>query len=443
VTSRRRVLLVGAYERDNFGDLLFLLVTERYLEGADVTAAAPFAADMRALLDREVPAYGPLLRDEAFDAIWTVGGQVGRVDLVRAYKMSASRDEWRRFALAPPGARLGILREATGGAPPLSPYIPLPFAYPRNAGAVTILNSVGIAGVRGVESPRREAIVAALRGANSLTVRDRNSSALLEELGVEHRLAPDAVHALGVLRPGRPEADGPAVVQLSSARLRLLGHERVGEALARSPQLAGRPVRLLLAGTATGHDAVSDYEAVVRAAKGADVAILAERRPLELADHIRRARVVIGTSLHARVVAAAYGVPRVSLAKPKPTRYAKEWDPAMPYDVALDDLDAAIEAAISRAGRREAVAHAERLAVAAHDHLSELARLATTAPPADAGARVAARHRDQLEALATLHDAQQAEATRLRIALDRHRAARPWGLARRFGRPKPQNRILD
>ena len=72
-----RVLLVGAYERDNLGDLLFLLVTERYLEGAEVVAGAPFSADMRELLDRKVPAYGPLLQAEAFDAIWTVGGQVG------------------------------------------------------------------------------------------------------------------------------------------------------------------------------------------------------------------------------------------------------------------------------------------------------------------------------------------------------------------------------
>ena len=51
---------MGAYERDNFGDLLFLLVTERYLGGADVVAAAPFAADMRRLLGRRIPAFGPL-----------------------------------------------------------------------------------------------------------------------------------------------------------------------------------------------------------------------------------------------------------------------------------------------------------------------------------------------------------------------------------------------
>src|SRR4051794_17066528 len=137
-----RVLLVGAYERDNFGDLLFLLVTERYLLGAEVVAAAPFSADMRALLDREIPAYGPLLREETFDAIWTVGGQVGRVDVRRAYGMSASAEDWRAFGATTEGEQLAIMRRAVGGTPMVSPYIPLPSEYPRNGGALTVLNSV-------------------------------------------------------------------------------------------------------------------------------------------------------------------------------------------------------------------------------------------------------------------------------------------------------------
>src|SRR5262245_14942104 len=141
MSSSPRVLLVGAYERDNFGDLLFLLVTERYLDGAELVAAAPFSADMRALLDRQIPAYGPLLRDQSFDAIWTVGGQVGRVDARRAYKMSASADAWAEFEAAPPHEQTELLRHAAGGVALASPYIPLASAYPRNAGAVTVLNS--------------------------------------------------------------------------------------------------------------------------------------------------------------------------------------------------------------------------------------------------------------------------------------------------------------
>jgi len=369
MSSSPRVLLVGAYERDNFGDLLFLLVTERYLGGAEVVAAAPFSADMRSLLDRRIPAYGPLLRDEPFDAIWTVGGQVGRVDLRRAYKMSASPEAWAEFEAAPEARQRALLARATGGAPPLSPYIPLASEYPRNAGAVTVLNSVGIAGAR-------RAAIAALRNATAVAVRDDSSSALLTELGIAHRLVPDAVHAISRQYPAERDAGADtAIVQISSARLRMLGHARVGRALARSPQLRGRPVRLLLAGTATGHDAVEDYEAVVRAARGADVAIVADRRPLALVEHIRRARVVVGTSLHVRIVAAAYGVPRVSLSKPKPTRYARLWDADMPFDVALDELDDAAAAAIARAATPAAAEHADRLSRAAHENLETLAEL--------------------------------------------------------------------
>ena len=369
---------MGAYERDNFGDLLFLLVTERYLDGADVVAAAPFAADMRKLLGRRIPAFGPLLRDEAFDAVWTVGGQVGRVDLERAYKMSATPRAWRRYARASEARRRAILRRRTGGVTIGAPYIPSKDDFPRNAQTLTVLNSVGIAGVRGIEPARRELIVAALRAAGAVTVRDRGSSAFLADLGVEHRLLPDAVHALGVLEPAVRTGD-TAIVQVSRSRLRMLGHARLGATLAASPQLAGRPIRLLLAGTATGHDSADDYDRVVRAARrrsrGIDIAILDERRPLELARHIQRASVAIGTSLHVRIVAAAFGVPRVSLPKPKPTRYARQWDPDMPFDVSLADLDAAVAAARERARDAAAVAHAEGLATAAHDNLAALAGL--------------------------------------------------------------------
>ena len=147
--------------------------------------------------------------------------------------------------------------------------------------------------MRGVEPARRGAIAGALRHAGAVAVRDRGSSALLSELGVEHRLLPDAVHALGAIEPAAAEgADETAILQISRARLRMLGHARMAAAPAGSPQLAGRPIRLLLAGTATGHDSADDYERVVRAARrvarGIDIAVLEERRPLALAGHIAR-----------------------------------------------------------------------------------------------------------------------------------------------------------
>ena len=373
-----RILLVGAYERDNFGDLLYLHVTERYLADAETVASAPFSADMTALLDRKVPGYAPLLRAQSFDAIWTVGGQVGAIDLRRAYRMSAPAHTYRQHRRLPRRWRERALRRAAGELTPLSPYIPSPREFPRNAGAVTVVNSAGLSGIRHVEPERREKLIALLRGQTAIAVRDRASSALLAERGIEHRLEPDAVHALGAVLPARRDPDSDiAVVQVSSAILRRLGHAAVAEAIAASPRLRALRIRLLLAGTATGHDSVTDYELLVnhvrRVAPRLDIMIVGARRPLALVDEIRRARVVVGSSLHVRIVASAYGVPRVSQVRSKPARYARTWDRDMPYNVSLPALDAAVGSALAAAERPDVAARSAALVQRSHQHLTSLA----------------------------------------------------------------------
>lgn len=372
------MLLVGAYERDNFGDLLFLLVTEHCLWGAEVCAAAPFAADMSALLDRTVPAYAPLLRAERFDVVWTVGGQVGAIDAHKAYRYSAAPDVHKRFARASRARQAELLRRAAGGTVPLSPYIPALAGFPRNAGAISVVNSAGVAGIANAEPVRREALLALLRTQTAITVRDRPSSALLTRQGIAHDLEPDVVHAIGALAPA-PAGERPddvAVVQVSSAILGRLGHEQVARALASASSLRGLGFRLIAAGTATGHDDLDDLRRLAHhlelEAPGRDVQLDASRRPMDLVERIRTARVVIGTSLHVRIVAAAYGVPRVTLSKHKPTVYARTWDADMPFDVALDGLDEAVTRARA-AGESELVAARSReLTRRAHAHLAGL-----------------------------------------------------------------------
>ena len=377
-----RVLLVGAYERDNLGDLLFLLVTERYVAEAEVVAAAPFAADMRALLDRRVHAYGPLLRDEPWDVVWTVGGQIGSIDLRRAYRLSASPEALARFDRANPLTRARILRRAVGGVRVEAPYIP-----DLTPGALTIVNSAGLSGIRWLPAGRRDRLIALLRTRSSITVRDGASSRFLTNAGIEHDLAPDAVHAVNRLWPGErdPRSD-VAVVQVSRGILAQLGLERLAAAIAASPALAALRIRLLLAGTANGHDAAEDLERLAalvrRAAPGRDVALLEARRPRELVEEIRRAKVVVASSLHVRVVAAAFGIGRVSLVRPKTTRYARTWDADMPFDVGPDGLDAAVARAIARAEEPEAAAHAAGLSRLAHERLNALAHRALERVPA-------------------------------------------------------------
>ncbi len=112
---------------------------------------------------------------------------------------------------------------------------------------------------------------------------------------------------------------------------------------------------------------------------------------------------MIGTSLHVRIVAGAYGVPRVTLTKRKPTEYARSWDSDMPYDVALNDLDHAIEAADRPRPAAASQARSADLALRAHEHLAGLAAevtaLARTQTERDAERRreARARHRARAE----------------------------------------------
>ncbi|MFC7405052.1 polysaccharide pyruvyl transferase family protein [Georgenia alba] len=353
-TGRPRVLLVGAYERDNFGDLLFLLQTEQYLDGAEVTAAAPFAADMRTLLDRTIPAFGPLLEGQEYDVVWTVGGEVGATSLHGAYRMSTPPGVYRAYEAASPEVRRQMLHRACGATPIDAPYMPRPTAYPGNATAASVLHSIGVAGISGMPEHGQAARLEILREADRVSVRDQLSADLLTAHAVPHRLGPDLVHTVALTRPReRPAEPGPVLVQVSEAHLRLTGLTTFAEALARSRHLAPFPIRLFLAGTARGHDSPEAYRQIVthvrRLCPDRDIDVLPARRPLDLVDAIASARLWVGLSLHGRIVASAYGVPRLSLVKRKLDAYARTWDPDMPYGVTAETLDDAVAQALSPA----------------------------------------------------------------------------------------------
>jgi hypothetical protein len=438
-THRPRVLMVGAYERDNFGDLLFLLVTEKYLPNAQVTAAAPFSADMTALLDRKVEAYGPLLQGEEFAAVWTVGGQVGGTDLRSAFRMSAAPDLYREYQRSSPAGRDEILRRAVGDVHVASPYIPSLASYPRNAGAISVLNSVGVSGIRGAERYRREELIALVRAGTLISVRDKESSTYLTELGIEHRLIPDAVHAISVLRPAERNPDSDvAIFQASRSILTGLGHANVAAALVGSSHLDGLRIRLLMAGTAAGHDSVADFEQVIAHAKridpGVDIEILAERRPFDLCDRMREARVVIGTSLHVRIIACAYGIPRVTLSRTKPTRYARVWDPHMPFDVSLAGLDAAVGAAMEAAERPEVIARSRELSQLAHDNLSDFAGQVMTMSATQTAEDKARRRDARRQADAALLASRTEALKRAHKELTAIRSTRSYRIAQKAGK---------
>lgn len=119
------------------------------------------------------------------------------------------------------------------------------------------------------------------------------------------------------------------------------------------------------AGIAPGHD---DLDRMARMAKQIqaalpewDVSVDRRREPHAIVQLIAGSGLVIGHSLHVRVVAASYDTPRISLSRPKTEDNAKAWDPHMPAGAYPQDLFAASIEALDTETITAAAASAARM----------------------------------------------------------------------------------
>lgn len=348
------VLLVGAFERDNFGDLLFLHQTEHYLRSARLELAAPFPGLTSERIPRAVPTYARLIRHHPFDHIWTVGGEVGGVSVDSAALMSAPTEASIAHTGSPEDA-VRALEELTGLDPRDGAYLVNPRLLHPLSRASLHVNSVGLAGLAALNARRRWRLLRSLYASRHVSVRDFASSRVLTGFGIRHTLAPDLVHTIALTRP-RASGHQPdlALFQMSEALLGDHDPARIADVIASSIPRHMR-IEFFVAGTAPHHDSVIRYERVrsrLQAVNpGIDVAIPAAGSALDRTDRIARSGLWIGSSLHGRVVSCAYDIPRVSLDVNKVTSYARTWDPDMPFGVTLDQLPRAVDRALQQAAR--------------------------------------------------------------------------------------------
>ncbi|MDY0909009.1 polysaccharide pyruvyl transferase family protein [Microbacterium sp. CFBP9034] len=347
--ARRPCLLaVGALERDNFGDLLYPLLLEHVLAGAyDVSYGVPIEPQEPVALDERPASWSELMENRAFDALWTVGGEVGATPPEYAYLTRFGVDEHKALLDRGADEKEAALAAAMGGAVLDPPYIPRPSAFAKNATTPLVINSVGLSGIAHAASWRAPALRAAVMEATFVSVRDRASSAFLDEIAVAHRLAPDMAHIIARVRPRRRGEHGAALVHLSDHAFTTASPEEWAETVNDAVPSA-TPVRLFVAGLAPAHDSLHRLQAVQVSLRelGREARISDARGVWERTDEIAGASLWIGNSLHGRIVASAYGVPRVSLAKPKVDAYAADWDDAQPFAVKAADLASAVERAL-------------------------------------------------------------------------------------------------
>lgn len=328
--DRPVVALVGAYERDNFGDLLFAYVTEHFLSDFDVRLTAPLDGSVDHLLEHRVSDYRTVFDSaEEIDAVWTVGGQVGGVR-----PEAPLRHHPDRASLSTVGLE--------------SPYIPRMSQFRQTRDVPFFVNSSVLADLG--DSLQNLRVVQALREADVISVRDRSSFKLLERFGIAATSAPDIVHAISTFVSAGPR-HGSVIIQFAGGFLDDNQRNQFADWVATSSTINGENIVLWAAGVAPGHDSFDVYQKFIDRAletnPNLNVSLYTERHPLEIVKMISGAKLSISTSLHARIISSAYNIPRVSWARDKLVSYCGDWDYTMPSNLRLNNLEEVVSSALS------------------------------------------------------------------------------------------------
>ena len=341
----RVILAVGAYERDNFGDFLFLEVLRRSLPDDYIIAGSILYASTDNHNGSVTVPYEYALNKQQFNAVFVVGGEIGGVDTSIAVDMSLNdkAQNIRHKGASYPG--FGTMVDSLYGVLENRPcaYMPDMREYPLNRNTPLIINSVGIALF--AESKDAEAIA---RSASFVSVREPYSASVLKGWGIQgSTLAPDVVHVLPTLYQPKKRADSYILVQFSYHLAQMWGVETVEMMLRKIHAKYKNKIVLLAAGSARGHDSIELYKNLVASLKRTcEIEIAALLPGLKVVDLIAGAKATVSTSLHVRIVSASYGVARVSIENEKVSRYVREWDDAYPYNVESGQVINALENAL-------------------------------------------------------------------------------------------------
>jgi hypothetical protein len=296
----------GAFERHNLGDILLGYMAAQEIGGGDGIFAGLVKRDLTRWGGQSVCALDSFATPVT---LIHVGGELLDCDSAQAaFMLDEPAPRWQRLAAyvvakheLPPGS--DVMFRAVGGVE----------LAERGAGF-------------------RDEVLAALREAGSVSVRDRITQALLFDAGIDAPLIPDpvtriATHFGPLIRSRIRRSDPYLAVQFAAE----CGDDATLAAFARGLDGIGLPVVLFRAGAAPWHDALEPYRRL--AARSALPMQIAESLDVwDICALIAGSCGYIGTSLHGRVVAESFNVPALSLERAAGTAkklraYLTTWSP--------------------------------------------------------------------------------------------------------------------
>jgi len=358
-------VLFGAFDRHNFGDLLFPHLLEALLPGRAFETCGLAERDLRAfgghrvtpLLGRPsclIHAGGELLTCAAWQAAVMLLDPAVAADLIARYDADpAAAAVWAV-------SQIGTARS-------------LPYVVGREVlapGGRLIFNAVGGVEWALLPAAQREEAKAALRAADWLSVRDHVTQAALRAEGIDAPLCPDPAvmvaecfgelvsrhqqrDAVKAMREAFPQ--GYLACQFSADFADDASLDALAQGLSGVVSATGLGVALFCAGTAPWHDDPALFERLRHRLPSGTAHCFDSLQLWDICALIAASRGVVASSLHGRLVALAYGLPRVSLALPqqetrpgKVAAFAETWEPdAVPRSVGVGQVEPALMRALA------------------------------------------------------------------------------------------------
>jgi hypothetical protein len=230
-----------------------------------------------------------------------------------------------------------------------------------------IFNAVGGVEWASLAASQRGEALAALRSADWLSVRDHFTQTALQAEGVEAKLCPDPAVMVAECfgdridrhrQQGEPAEitrlypQGYLACQFSNEFADEVTLTELARALGNICAESGLGLVLFRAGTAPWHDSLDAYERLRAMLPPGRARVFRSLHLWDICALIAGSQGFCGSSLHGRIVALAYGLPRVSLIAPqqgerpsKTVAFAETWEPE---DLPGGVVAAALEPALRR-----------------------------------------------------------------------------------------------
>jgi len=366
------ILLIGAFERENLGDLLFPKIFDKILYPYQTVKGSLMGRDMTSIggdLVVSAKEYLAVMANNLPQAVIHCGGETITCLKKNGVSMDLPPEIFEHDKGLYQFCENEIAKKIVSSNNPLAYLYNHQDLSPNTKTKFPItFTSVGGSSLYKFKDDSKilSAIKSKLESSQFLSVRDSKTQAYLKKyLNIKTMLYPDVVHLLP--RTNEVEINQAEnnlsvkniiskkpylLFQASKTTIDDVGIDEITQNLLKIIENSNMSLVFQPAGIASGHGSYKKLQAIANSILSknnkATVIIQEDRNIWNKVAVIKNCTCAIGTSLHVRIIASSFEKPCVSLQNEKVSSYVKSWKiDNQPYNIQFQDLPNAIKKALN------------------------------------------------------------------------------------------------